>query len=522
MQHSSLLRTHKLMHLWNSSNYAAVLDSFVLNSKHASAAFTVFAGVYNGKSSIEVEANELKRSKKLDSIVYQLQKTFLKVKSRKKGLHSSWDHHTVVQPDTCQFKDEQHSVDKLPRNKEKNREVTPTVINNCTDRYIRSVHSSKCDQYGKELMQGSSQKEQKCMLTSKENDVKNMQFYEMKTNLLTPAVTESVETSLHIPKLNRVLKNIYHHAGEGDQPEKPNHEEQSILLELVDCVQKPKELAEVEDYVRQNMQPPFPVLRRLCAWGSKSSQVGMIRKLQKLIQLMYPDEFRQHLGFRYYLASALCYGGDVQECLEELTQLYRDYPQGHKKIKDTTTFIIHHVLNSEDEEREQMVFNFVNNIALELEHLSPALTLWSISFSSSLYRHQMVAKQLLKRHPSLIGKLKLKLKSMVERAVWDGNAELLYQILQLLLHYQLSEHYVAVTSSLLQLQCDTGDLNGADETIIFAQHVGVRLTPAAVQRFLALLNHHQRPAPLYILALKYGPPSAKPSKQQPHNFRYRF
>lgn len=60
--------------------------------------------------------------------------------------------------------------------------------------------------------------------------------------------------------------------------------------------------SEKKNCTRQNMQPPFAVLRRLCAWGSKSNQVDMVRELQKLLQKMYPDEYRQHLGFKYYLA----------------------------------------------------------------------------------------------------------------------------------------------------------------------------------------------------------------------------
>ncbi|KAG7167833.1 hypothetical protein Hamer_G010237 [Homarus americanus] len=264
-----------------------------------------------------------------------------------------------------------------------------------------------------------------------------------------------------------------------------------------------------------NVQPPFAVLQQLCAWAGKSDQVGVIHKVQKLIQKIYPDEYHQHLGFKYYHASALCYAGDVREGLEELTQLYSSQPQGQKKIKDTVTFIIYHIINSNNEDHEKLVFNFVNNLAVGQGQLSPALSLWCACFSSSLYRLQVMSEVLLERHPGLIRMLERKLDNMVRRAAWDGDDELLHRILQLTLHYKLSKKISSVTS-------DIGDLHGADETIKFAQRVGVRLTPSTVQRFLALLNHHRRPAPLYLLALKYGPSPPKTSVPKPPKFKYKF
>lgn len=254
MQQSTLCRTPTLMHGWSQScgNYAAIPHSLVFNSTHFSTAFKVFASVCSGKSDIEVgETNEVK-NKKLDSIIYQLQKTFLKVKGRRKGYHSSWDHQTIVQPVTSEFKHKQFSVDNFPSNKNKNNEIT--CFNDCTNRYIKSVHSTRCDHSEKKLMQVSSQKENNKFFTYKEK-LKNMQLYKMNTKPLIPAITENVETDLHIPKLSRELSTLEedlrsHQAEDRDRPERLNHEEQSILLGLVDSVQNSKELTEVKDHVR--------------------------------------------------------------------------------------------------------------------------------------------------------------------------------------------------------------------------------------------------------------------------------
>ena len=69
---------------------------------------------------------------------------------------------------------------------------------------------------------------------------------------------------------------------------------------------------------------------------------------------------------------------------------------------------------------------------------------------------------------------------------------------------------------------DEGDLRGAEETIKFAQKVEVRVSPAALHRFLALLSRHRRPAPLALLALKYRPPPSRPPVPPPPTPKFRF
>ncbi|XP_045136628.1 uncharacterized protein LOC123519407 [Portunus trituberculatus] len=166
--------------------------------------------------------------------------------------------------------------------------------------------------------------------------------------------------------------------------------------------------------------------------------------------------------------------------------------------------------------------DFVEVVASELGSLVPALSLWSATFTSPLFRLQQVSEGLVERHPCLVKLLGRRVEGLVERAAWEGNLCLLQRILHLSLCHNLSVHYQSATSALLQLQCDEGDLRGAEETIKFAQKMEVRLTPPAVRRFLALLSRHRRPAPLTLLALKYHPPPARQPLPPPPTPKYRF
>nr|XP_053648824.1 uncharacterized protein LOC128699986 [Cherax quadricarinatus]XP_053648826.1 uncharacterized protein LOC128699986 [Cherax quadricarinatus]XP_053648827.1 uncharacterized protein LOC128699986 [Cherax quadricarinatus]XP_053648828.1 uncharacterized protein LOC128699986 [Cherax quadricarinatus]XP_053648829.1 uncharacterized protein LOC128699986 [Cherax quadricarinatus] len=487
MQQRSLSRMHILVQRWG----------------RTCGSCTSFRHVHSdaSPSTIYNKDRELRTDKQLDLIVHQFQNTFLKIRDGKKG---------CVRANKYRNNKYNSSFDKeslTDINKNENIidcDSNTTCNNNNTD--LRSLNVFAVE---KESAKLSAQIEKNTSL----NNTKGIdQFDKMnsKTSESSTMGNKSADVNFMAFKSNL------------EQPKILSSKELFLLNDLVRSAQQTKELKEVENCVRENIQPPFAVLQRLCARTSKSNQVGVIHKLQELAQEMYPEESVQHMGFKYYLASALCYAGDVKGSLEQLSQLYFSHPRGLKKVKDTTTFVIYHVLSSNNEEHEQLVLKFVNNLAEELGWLAPALSLWSISFSSSLYRLQMMSEELLEKHPGLIKMLQRKLDGMVQRATWDGDTDLLYRILQLMLHFQLSKSYSPVTSILLKLQCDMGNLSGAEETIKFARHMDVQLTASAVQRFLALLNYHKRPAPLFLLSLKYGHPPAKPSISKPPKYTYKF
>ncbi|KAK4308138.1 hypothetical protein Pmani_020136 [Petrolisthes manimaculis] len=292
-----------------------------------------------------------------------------------------------------------------------------------------------------------------------------------------------------------------------------------LLKEVHSATKCKKVLKELEVKLSLEIIPSFETLLRTCAWASKSSQSEVIHKLLDLTKLLYPREYEVNLGLRYYLASSLCYGGQVGEGIKELQLLYRQHPQEHKKLRDTTNFIIYYLINTGQEEHEQMVLNFVNQVAEEVGNLSPALTLWRVTFCSPLYRLQQMSESLLEEYSALIGKLDRKIPGLLKRVTWEGDEEALRRILQLLLQHQMTHHYHVAITALLKLQCDLGDLSGADETLKFSQRMGVILPAAAVGRMLALLAHHRRPAPLALLALKYRP---RPAIPNPPKYKYKF
>lgn len=82
----------------------------------------------------------------------------------------------------------------------------------------------------------------------------------------------------------------------------------------------------------------------------------------------------------------------------------------------------------------------------------------------------------------------------------------------------------SIVNSICSFTGDVGDLDGADETIKFAHQMNMRLAPLAIRKFLILLAHHKRPAPLHILALKYYPVPrpAKPILPKPPDYKYKF
>ncbi|XP_069164535.1 uncharacterized protein [Procambarus clarkii] len=506
MQQITLSSTHLLVHWWGQSCTccAAALRGFTLYPKHFAETISFIANVHNGKPvSKYEEASQLKKERNLDYIVYQVQNTFLKTEGRRKrGCHKYQNKH-IIKNKKILTNDPLSTINKYT-----NEQIIES--DQCTNSGNKYMKSPNFLQKKIEIEKISMQIESNFLFRTKETKP----FDKMNKSVIIPSNIEDTTADLHLSALNKNLtrsEDKQEATNPAHQPRTLPCKHLSLLCDLVNSARQIKELEDVNYYVRRNIQPPFAVLHKLCAWASKSSQVGVIHKLQEFTRKSYPEEYVLHLGFKYYLASAMCYEGDVEGSLEELFQLYLHHPQGHKKIRDTTTFIIYQVLRSNNEEHEQLVLKFVNNVGVEARQLGPALSLWSVGFSSSHYRHQVISEELLERHPGLVNMLWRKLDGMVQRAAWDGDEELLYRILQLMLRFQLSEYYAITASALLKLQCDTGNLRGADETIKFAQHMEVRLTPSALQRFLALLNYHKRPAPLSLLALKYAPPPLKPS-----------
>lgn len=297
--------------------------------------------------------------------------------------------------------------------------------------------------------------------------------------------------------------------------------EQLALTNLMDSGEEVEALSKVEVFIRQNRKVPFGILRRLCGWACTSGLVDEVLRLKQLAEKGHPHMYKKQFCLDNYLASALCYSGDFSGSLDKLLSLYLKYPKGSKKIKDAAVHIIFHIMETCNEENEQMVLNFVMHLAEEQDVLSPALGLWRIGFCSTLYRQQKIAETLLESYPKLIKLLPQKLDNIIHIASRDADIELLQRIFELLLLHQLSDFYADATAALLQHQCNIGDMAGADETIKFATALRVHLKPSEIQRFLILLHYHKHPVPLSVLEMKYRLPP-KPSIRPPSEFRYKF
>ncbi|KAK8384369.1 hypothetical protein O3P69_009278 [Scylla paramamosain] len=306
-------------------------------------------------------------------------------------------------------------------------------------------------------------------------------------------------------------------------------EERALLCRVLEGVPECQDREYLQQCLRQNVVPEFGVLRRLCAGASRTPAVGTVLAIRGLAHHLHPHLYLSYLSLDYYWASALCHAGDVEQSLAILLHLHRHtHPHRHahplrsKKVCDITQLVLYRIVEEEEEEQVAKAVDFVDSIVTELGSLVPALSLWSATFTSPLFRVQQVSEWLVERHPGLVKLLGRRVEGLVERAAWGGDQSLLQRILHLALLHNLSLHYPSATSALLQLQCDEGDLRGAEETIKFAQKMEVRLTPVALHRFLALLSRHRRPAPLALLALKYRPPPARPPIPPPPMPKYRF
>lgn len=64
-----------------------------------------------------------------------------------------------------------------------------------------------------------------------------------------------------------------------------------------------------------------------------------------------------------------------------------------------------------------------------------------------------MSQNLLEEYPVLIKKLEPEYNSIIKKGVEDGDVDLLYRLLQHLLHYRHAKYYSDVTSNLLELQC---------------------------------------------------------------------
>lgn len=305
-------------------------------------------------------------------------------------------------------------------------------------------------------------------------------------------------------------------------------EERAMLCRVLEEVQECRDTEYLELCLRQDEVPEFASLRRLCAGVSRTAAVGTVVAIMRLAKELHPTLYLSHLGLDYYWASALCHAGDVEQSLSILLHLHHQthpnrqtHPHCSRKVANITQLVLYRIVEEGEDEVAKAV-DFVDEIASELKCLSPALSLWSVTFTSPLFRVQQVSEWLVERHPGLVKHLGRRVEGLVEKAAWEGDQNLLQRILHLSLQHGLCTHYPSATSALLQLQCDEGDLRGAEETIKFAQRMSLRLSPASLHRFLALLSRHRRPAPLALLALKYQPPPARPPSHPPPVPKYRF
>ncbi|XP_027232576.2 uncharacterized protein [Penaeus vannamei] len=325
-------------------------------------------------------------------------------------------------------------------------------------------------------------------------------------------------------ELRNRLKEIYVQVpAPQNKPKSISKVEESFLLEMISLEEMKKALSVVEEYVRNEQYPSFAIFRQLCAWASTEGDLDDVKRIKDMTRDRYSRQYKYHMYFDTYFASALYREGKLKECLDVLYKLFVDHPKRIKKAKDTAAFILSRVIEVGDENQEKLAFSFVTHLAKEQSQLGPALALWRAGFCSPRHRHLVMANNLLEQHPDLTGHLHRKLTSVIDEASSRGDKDLLHRVLELVLNHDISEFYAPATSALLQHQCELGDLAGADETLRFAQSMKVRLKPDELQRFLNLLNHHKRPAPLTVLRLKYGraPPEA-PSVPRAPKFEYKF
>ncbi|XP_064095808.1 uncharacterized protein LOC135207862 [Macrobrachium nipponense] len=306
-----------------------------------------------------------------------------------------------------------------------------------------------------------------------------------------------------------------------DKPWKIRVEEQLMLTQLISSGRVVEALSQIEDYKKQNRVVPFRLFRYFCGCACTQGLVNEIYRVKEVAEKIHPLLYKKHLCFDNYLASAYCYCGDFSRSLEQLLSLYHETPKGAKKLKDAVSLITINILKSNEEENEQMVLKFAEDLATTKGILYPALSVWRFCFCSSLYRHQMIAKYLLESFPELSELLPQKLEPIISKSYIEANLDLLHRTFQLLLQHEFTQFYASATSALLYHQCEMGDVAGVNQTLKFALMLKVYLKPSQIQRFLSLLAYRSKPAPMLLLDMKYKFPP-RPLPHHTPEFQYKF
>lgn len=296
----------------------------------------------------------------------------------------------------------------------------------------------------------------------------------------------------------------------------------SVLQEFLDNNQHEYAFSSLKEYQKQDKIPAFPILVNLASWGGHSGRPDVVKTTEAIARKHFTALYKKNLNFENHLAISHMKAGEVTESFLVLdkflcTTTHKMYPKISKKKKDTFALIINFLPMKEKSIIDEAEL-FVNNVVDKTSRVSYALSLWKICFVNKEYYFQQVADRLLERHPSMVLMLGQKVKSIVEKAEEQDDLELLYNLLQLLLHHDLQQHLAMPTSGILKIQCESNDISMAHETLLFAKRLNIRLDPRLAARFYKVLQQYrQRPR-----IFPRPPPKELPKITAPPTIKYKF
>ncbi|KAG5890706.1 hypothetical protein JTB14_016536 [Gonioctena quinquepunctata] len=222
----------------------------------------------------------------------------------------------------------------------------------------------------------------------------------------------------------------------------------------------------------------------------KQSQNGdkdMINTIRKLCDELCPEVLETNSNFQHYIAEAVWVKGNTNESLRIFQNVYKNNAYLRRRIRLMLKFLIENVVLNRSEAALVSVIKFSEELKKEYIDFFPLTCVWQACFLSEWFTDQCIAFDLMNKHDGLCFAVISRIPFVVAISLRGHRTEVVYRLLEVLLHFKLKVQYEGVLLALLDYQIRQGDIRSCLEIVQWSLENNVQLPPVHHEKFLNLL-----------------------------------
>ncbi|KAK9871943.1 hypothetical protein WA026_015192 [Henosepilachna vigintioctopunctata] len=242
----------------------------------------------------------------------------------------------------------------------------------------------------------------------------------------------------------------------------------------------------VQECIKHNICPNKDIILQILHISAQNSEVSLIQGIKNLC-INNEVYFSKNFDFLLYEAHAIWTRGNVIKALDIFEKIYKNNPFLRRQIRLLLKQLICEGTKCNSEAVLLHIVKFAENIVEEYKDYHPMMSVWEVCFLSQWFSDQQIALKLLNDNRRLGDALIHRLPFILCTSLRNHNTEVIYRLLEIMLDFQMTDHYLIVITALLDYYFLQGNLRRYSEVIKWCKCNDLTLPSLYNQKYLKLL-----------------------------------